>query len=38
MMFKKYIKIALRNSEKQEGYSFIDMAGLAKPVDSLRYE
>jgi hypothetical protein len=38
MMFKKYIKIALRNIEKQEGYSFINIAGLANPADFLRYE
>jgi hypothetical protein len=37
-MFENYIKIALRNIEKQEGYSLINIAGLANPADSLRYE
>ena len=37
-MLKNYLKIALRNIEKQEGYSLINMAGLANPADSLRYE
>ncbi len=37
-MLKSYLKIALRNIKRHKAYSFINMAGLANPADSLRYE
>ncbi len=37
-MLKNYLKIALRNIRRHKEYSFINIAGLANPADSLRYE
>jgi len=37
-MLKNYLKIALRNIKRHKAYSFINIAALANPADSLRYE